>query len=190
MAAVPSPHLLTAESLDEYLGRLFDVEGLKGLGLGKGANSVVFEHPKDPNIVVKVSIDDQVYMSFVRFCRRNPLNRWTPHIWDLKKLDLIEEPTREVWAVFMPKLKPASEKLVADTFATEVAPWTDFHSFTKTKRLSYPQWRNVMHMTEDESLRDLAIFLLRNFRYLDLGARNFMKRDNQLVFNDPLADRL
>jgi len=141
--------------------------------------------------VVKLSIDDPIYMSFVRFCRRNQTNRWLPHIFDVQRIALTSEPDREVWAVFVPRLKHATERQVMDAFSTEIAPWTDLKVFSRRTRLSYPQWRYVLLMTEDEDLRALVTFLMRNFRYLDLGTRNFMTREGgQLVFNDPLADRI
>lgn len=182
---------LTAESLGTYLQRL--EEEFKIHPIGDGGYSVVYDHPTEKNVIVKITIDDPVYMSYVAFCRRNPLNRWLPHIWDVKKIELTSEPHRQVWAVFMPRLKRASEKFVSETFQVEIAPWVDFKAFTEKRRLSYPQWRYVLRMAEDPDTKVLAAFLLRNFRYLDLHARNFMTRPGnegevkQLVFNDPIA---
>ena len=175
---------LEAETLVDYLGRLRDKHGLEKIG--RGSFSIVFPHPTDPDVVVKLSVRDRAYMAWVRFAQTRPHNRWLPRILDVQPVEVSDHPG-EVWAVFMPQLTPASEAGVRSAFSREIAPWADLDAFSQRTRLSFPVWRQVLSMTVDPDTKALAQFMIQHFNRLDLFDHNFMMRGSQLVFTDPIS---
>jgi hypothetical protein len=179
--------MVFAETLDNYIDRLRDEHKIPEIGIG--AFSFVFQHPEDSKIAIKISIDDPEYMRFARFCVAQKTNRWLPHVQLITQLHL--ENVAEAWAVFLPRLTPAAETQIRNAFTNQIAPWiSDLNRFSEITRLSFPEWRNVLRTTEDPDLRVVARFMIQKFNRLDLTTQNFMMRDKQLVFNDPIAKRL
>jgi len=176
--------VLTAEDLSSYTGRLVQQLHL----LGEGSFAQVFQHPTDPNMVVKVFADDPVYLQYVNFCQRNPNNRWLPKVMELHRLDI--DGRDDVWAVFMPRLRHATQAQVNQAFAGLV-PWLPEvnKAFSERKRLSFPQWRILVRMADDPDTKTMATWMWRHFNRLDLLRQNFMMRDDQVVFNDPVASK-
>jgi len=174
------PNQLLAETYDEYIKRLRDLDVAE---IASGEFGVIFQHPTMKDVAVKIVKADDAYMQYVAFCRKNKGNPWLPEIIDVNESTLDD---KRIDIVFMKVLKPATDKDVVLGFQT-LAPGADLKRFSEQTRLSYPEWMQAVRFAKGIDERQLCVFMAKHFNRLDLYTRNFMMRGTQLVFNDPLS---
>ena len=181
---------ITAETYRGYLKRLHKLNVRK---LGEGGFGAVFQHPEFSNVVVKVVREDALYLKFAKFAMDNPKNPWLPKIADIRMVPF--DDSKKGYLVFTEKLKSPSEKdimkfkMLVPGDGKHRAPSmerTDPENYHKL--LLRPGWQRL-EKSRNLFLAQLATFMLKNYRHLDLGIRgdNMMMRGSQLVFTDPLA---
>jgi len=152
--------------------------------LGKGMHSWVFDHPRDPRTVVKVSVGDLPYQeAFIPFCFHNQGNRWLPRIQAFDTLDLEDA---KACLILIERLQPTNWSMI-ERAIQEINPTIDQDRFSIKCRMSYPEWVKTSQESQDEDTKVLAKFCARHFGLLDLTDKNFMRRGPQVVFSDPVC---
>lgn len=170
-----------AETYKGYIRRLIDEFDYEKLG--EGGFGTVLQHPTMRNVVVKVVKMDRAYRKFCKFAMDNPTNPWLPKIASVQTIAL--DDANLAYAVFMEKLDkvPASyvEKL-REAFRDRynLRFWSDNQWFDRAS------WRKIAADSPPDFSK-LATYFADNLNSLDLIPSNFMRRRNQLVFNDPVA---
>lgn len=197
--------LLEAETLKDYIKRLKEL-GIKSLG--SGTYGEVFQHPTDPNSVVKLlTRKDPLYEKYIDFCVDHSDNKYCPRILDVVKIDDILDATnsedmKDLRLVLMEKLSPISKQeykkfgqYFSDLSMPYVRPplnrWSPTISteMDVRARLQTPGWwRGATLQSEDRDLSVLAKFLkVSRVGDLDLHFHNLMKRGSQIVVTDPFV---
>ncbi len=197
------------ETYRKYVERL-NAKGIKLLGRGLYAS--VFQHPKHPEVVVRVSDRkfSGVYATYLKFCQRNQGNPWVPKLYGkpvLKKAmyPTIKTRTRYIEAeefsllfVFMEKLLPCvprDMRILEKRMLAEVKE-TALRRALKTAGyvprvdgfLNSPVfWQEYSKLLADtSSLKPLAYLFASKGKHLDMKEQNLMKRPNgEIVFTDP-----
>lgn len=171
---------VNAETYKEYVTRLHDLDYRF---LGEGGFGTVFEHPTFSNVAVKVVKQDRAYKKFVTFCMQHPRNPWLPRIASIKDLQL--DDANLAYVVFMEKLQPVKPTFIAELKEAMrskfgLRPWSDTQWFNRAS------WRHIA-ANSPKDFAELATYFATNLNNVDLVPSNFMRRGNQLVFNDPVA---
>lgn len=170
-----------AETYKEYIRRL--VDEMDYVKLGEGGFGTVIQHPTLRNVVVKVVKMDRAYRKFCDFVMKHPHNPWLPKIARLEQLKL--DDANLAFAVFMEKLDKVDEAYVVklkEAFRSRynLKFWSDNQWFDRAS------WRKIAADSPPD-FAQLATYFATNLNSLDLTPSNFMRRGNQLVFNDPVA---
>ena len=170
-----------AETYKEYVKRL--ITEMDYTKRGEGGFSTVIQHPTLHNVVVKVVKMDRAYRKFCNFVIEHPKNPWLPKIARIDPLKL--DDANLAFAVFMEKLDKVDEDYVnrlKEAFRKRynLRYWSDNQWFDRAS------WRKIAADSPPD-FSVLASYFATNLNSLDLVASNFMRRGNQLVFNDPVA---
>ena len=184
------------EGKHEYLDRVWEL-GIKHLGAGSFAT--VFQHPTDPNIVVKiVTRRDPAYLNYLNWARKNQRNRYVPKILAVYKVRFKFKDSAII--VFMEKLKPlkpaewvqfaysligTKHKEITDMLFLHVTP---VHTDERL-RLRLEDYGWIAKHTADKDLKEI-MFVLPKLGKPDLKRNNVLKRSgefhDQFVFVDPV----
>lgn len=170
-----------AETYKEYVTRLIDE--MDYIKLGEGGFGTVIQHPTMHNVVVKVVKMDRAYRKFCDFCMAHPKNPWLPKIARLDPIKL--DDANLAYVVFMEKLvkvEPAFVEKLKEAFKDKynLKYWSDNQWFNRES------WRKIAAAAPPDFAL-LASYFATNLNSLDLVPSNFMRRGNQMVFNDPVA---
>lgn len=169
-----------AETYSGYLKRL---HALDVKILGEGAFSVVYQHPKDPDIVVKVVRADAMYRNYTKFCLASPYNPWVPQVHHFETLSFRD--TKKAYVVFMEKLRHV-EPGTLSTFKHSLEKEFGVKLTSRLTWFTQAGWGKIAANTKDKNFAALADYLSTTKR-LDLVHNNVMCRGHQLVFTDPVA---
>ena len=197
VAAGRVKELLIAETLSEYMKRLKKL-GIKELG--SGSYGVVFQHPTDPNVVVKLLRQaDPDYMTWVEFCKKHPRNPYLPKIIHVASGENVFEPERTgsmpttMHLVFMEKLTPLSDAEYKQ-FTREILdlarPMSKRRFVPFDVDCDYRLWDAVSKQKKDSNLAACGKFIAKmggTGTMLDVHMSNVMKRGEQFVIVDPFA---
>lgn len=192
--------ILCEEDIHDYVDRLIYTLGIKRLGAGAFAH--VFQHPKDPNIVVKVFnyASDYSYNKFLKWAQKNQHNPYVPKILSVRRIPAkdadVDDP---IAVVFMRKLVKAPravyKKLHADALAALKAAdspaWKEAAQSRGTFQ-SWPAagWAELAKVSPDKNFRDFCAFMVGAGDHDgDLHSENVMMdpSNGQIVFTDPVA---
>ena len=164
----------TIQDWDDYIDHL-DAVGVRELG--NGYFSRVFQHPKLKDVAVKVVAGDEMYMKFLRFVMKNQGNPYLPRIYHI---------TRHVskgstyFIVMMEKLS----KLPFQKYRV----WRKRLGTGNSMCQFEAKLQHLSVNCEDSHLRKIFKFIYKNHYYFDLHGNNVMRRGDQIVIVDPLAD--
>lgn len=173
---------INAETYKEYVKRLLDLDYTK---LGEGGFGTVFQHPCFDNVAVKVVKQDRAYRKFASFCIENPHNPWLPRIASVKSIKL--DDANLAYVVFMEKLQPVTPAYVAQLKQAMQSKY-GLRLWSDTQWFNRASWRAIAtHKDTPPDFAELAAYFATNLNNIDLVPSNFMRRGNQLVFNDPMA---
>lgn len=178
-----------SESYTEYVTRL--VRNLHLIKLGKGGNSTVFQHPRDPTVAVKVfNTYDEYFLEYFEWVRKNQRNVFAPKLKG-KATVYTRKNSPGIGIVFMERLKPltaAEEKRWTQLLISNIATkYLDGYDTLSSLDNEFDV-RELATQTEvPKDVRDLFSLFLKNKSHLDLNRANAMLRGDQLVFTDPLA---
>jgi hypothetical protein len=182
---------------DQYIVDLHKKHKLKALASGKFA--VVYQHPKFPDVAVKVVKEDTPYIKFLEWSMKQKNNPWLPKILSIHHFHdefdpsydgfSDDEPRGENWQiVFMERLNKMTRK--------------DVKNFLKLSGLyeigiDAPEFGNITDEDLDLAMKTKSIdpHLKAIFKYvrgtqfaLDIHDQNIMVRDDgQLVITDPTS---
>ncbi len=199
--------LVQSETMYQYETRLTKELGLKPLGWG--ACSVVFQHPTIPEVAVKIYQRDKAFDSFIKFCTAHKANSYLPRIDSVYNVSSTGEllqifdstgakPDKKfkkaMTILFMEKLTPVDKdtncKFVDYLFSLlgKKSPHTTVEKFLANNSFWYALGRQKRGP-------DLAEFcawyvdgvLNKHLGINDIGDNNIMRRDNQIVFIDPMS---
>lgn len=182
--------LLLEEKFDAYVKRLKDT--LNVTRLGKGAWGQVFQHPKMPNVAVKVFHSDPKYNRFIRWAQKHQNNRFIPKVIDVVDVNSNDG---KMSIVFFEKLTPATDTAVKKELnrirkilgiSAIGRQFKNFNAFTPA------EWEQMAEQTKDADLAEFAQWMVANVTSrkkptIDLHNKNVMLRGSQLVFTDPAA---
>lgn len=185
--------VVMAESLKNYVKRLKKL-GIKQLGGGKfGA---VFQHPGEPNTVVKLlTRSDPGYMAYIKFCQKNKRNKYVPKI--KKIVDAADtfdvegaEDMSELQLVFMEKLEPLHYNAYID-FGEHICKVSKVKERNiEVALMDIDTWKAAAKQTKDLDLAKLAKFIVKTVgpkAHLDMHDENMMARGQQAIITDPFA---
>lgn len=186
-ASIRSP-----ESIDNYFKRLAEI-GIKRIGRGQYAS--VFQHPTQPDLVVKVGEANwSKSKEWLLWCKKNP-SRWTP------KVTLVEDVSfqlpnggkldvKRCFIAFLEKLQPADGALVKDFLSNLKSLGAMESSYTLVGGKSGYRIRREALKSAGSLTEDLRRTLLTVSRLspngFDCKVSNFRSRGSQLVLTDPV----
>jgi hypothetical protein len=171
---------ISAETYREYITRLHDLDYKF---LGQGAFGTVFEHPTFSNVAVKVVKADSAYKKYAEFCAAHKSNPWLPKIADLVPVKLDDAP--RAYIVFMEKLQPVKPEFIDELRDSMISRFR-LRRWSETQWFDRASWRKIASETPP-AFAVIASYFANNLNSVDLTPSNFMRRGNQLVFNDPMA---
>ena len=168
--------LRTKMKLDDYIEHLTKEEKVELLGRGFAGH--VFQHPTMKDVAVKVVHgDDENYLKFARWAKKNSHNPFVPKIHGIE--NVVDDDGDKYVIIFMEKLQSMSlaayKRFVEDDLGADA------------EELTGADIEIAARETEDGDLRQVLKFLLKFDDALDLHDDNFMLRGKQVVFTDPLA---
>lgn len=193
---VAGQRMVVAESLKNYVKRLKKL-GIKQLGNGKfGA---VFQHPSEPNTVVKLlTAHDPGYMAYIKFCQKNKKNKYCPKIKQVVDAASMFDTANakdmaDLQLVFMEKLAPLPYNSYID-FGDHVCKVSKVKiTNTEAALMDVETWKKAAKQTKDLDLAKLAKFIVKTIgpkAHLDMHDENMMMRGTQAVVTDPFAAAL
>jgi hypothetical protein len=194
------------ETKHDYLKRLRDL-GIKELG--EGANAAVFQHPYYKNVVVRIfSHTDYGYMSWMKFIKAHPNNRYVPQIIPneqgtlfykttvLYSATYFKKYTRSLYFVFLKKYQPLTTVMTLKGLTRQLLQYTNFHYSAKNRLDSYPTAYIFKNIVDNPKFRqdwgddavEVIRFLSKTDR-LDLHTENIMwdAKNKNIVFTDPIG---
>ncbi len=182
--------LLNEETREQYKERLVKQLGIKQIGQGGYAD--IFEHPNHPNMVVKVSVNDERYDGFAMECMDIRGNPWLPKIYSRHKVKMEDDVGREVPAFiyFMEKLVPVEDHEISAA-VQQIAKTVDgfnLHPDSHFYVLEMDDWHRIHFDSTDHHVQELAGVMLAVVAD-DLHDGNIMKRPStgHVVIVDPAA---
>lgn len=189
-----SAKMLVAETMSSYVKRLKKL-GIKQIGVGEGA--YVFQHPGEPDTVVKLAkYEDPTYERFIKMCQQNRTNVYLPRVKDVVSEDVFtggDDP--KMYLVFMDKLRAIKEseyeKFGLHVIAVANASLGSEKYGTQGTQydLETPDlWAAVSKQKNDPALAKVAAFIYGESKVarIDLHMGNIMMRGSQPVIVDPL----
>jgi hypothetical protein len=182
--------LLNEETREQYKDRLVKQLGIKQIGQGGYAD--IYEHPDHPNMVVKVSVNDERYDGFAMECMDIRGNPWLPKIYSRHKVKMEDDVGREVPAFiyFMEKLVPVEDNEIAAA-VQQIAKTVDgftLHPNSHFYVLDMDDWHHIHFDSTDHHVQEMAGVMLAVVAD-DLHDGNIMKRPStgHVVIVDPAA---
>ncbi len=188
---------VTAETFKNYIQRLAKDPKIKKIG---ESNGVVFQHPTDRRIVVKVFHDDLYYEKYLSWVAAHPQNKYAPKLFgSVHSLPDDDPGAGHIKIAFIEKLKPATLKDIAKGIAyvseliasSKWAPSLPIKGWGSVApdfmHLTQNQWRGLVEQRRDADMAAFAKFILSIDGHVDLHSKNVMKRGTQLVFPDPVT---
>lgn len=185
---IPLLVVASSETWISYLNRLYK-EGIKYLDSGSFGR--VYEHPTNPNLVVKLVSHDPAYMEFIKYAvKYGNKNPWFPKVvLPIKTAKVSKTSGKEVTVhfIFQERLYPLKR---SDLKSLEFALFEPDEVLTRDKLFSFPK---KISLTNSKNfppsvlqVRSVLRQLLKQGFKLDLRVDNFMKRKNgQYVLIDP-----
>lgn len=172
---------------EEFFERL-DGRGFKEIGCGDYAR--VFQHPRNSNTVIKVSVnEDDGAINWLRWCRDNP-SRYVPRVRAVIEIQLQRnEYSIPYFIAYMELLTEAdvdeiNSFIQVNQLSTIIKPLCIGDDGTQHWSLDA---RELNAINDPELYRTIdAIQQMCELTYADLKVSNFMLRGSQVVITDPV----
>ena len=171
------------QTVDDYIRELVK-KGMKRIG--EGSYAVVFKHPKDPNVVVRVSsyYNDAAakwHQACLKELKGNP---WVPKVLALYKAKYKASVSykEECYITFLEKLQRAGGSVFRDPFIHRLMYYT-YKAIDSEAR----HWLKVLaNEVDDPKLSQVLRFI--STKNPDISYSNIMVRPStkQIVFSDPI----
>lgn len=173
----------------EYIKKTYNS---KAKYLGQGCFSEVYQHPTNPDRVLKFVKGDKAYINYARFAMKNPQNPYLPKVFSIKKPDFFSSFD---YIVELEKLKACTAK--KDRQVTwKLQKFGGFDLQEKPYRsiswISTSSWKKLAKLSPCSDFKQAMNYIMNRAGHLgvadDIHRGNIMFRQNQLVFTDPLVD--
>jgi hypothetical protein len=166
---------------ENYSGYLKRIAKLGVKQLGKGRDSVVFQHPTDPKVVVKMTSEEMSgSLGWLKWCSRSR-NPFAPRVYHMQKAKL---GTYLYVFSFMERLTPTKFDTVAKVVNAELP--VEFRKPARVMRLGIFSKEEIENI-KDPDLREVITVMSRMAGKIDFKDGNYMLRGTQLVFTDPVT---
>jgi hypothetical protein len=178
----------TDQDIYDYVDDLIDNHKIKKLGMGD--YGVVFQHPSDPNLAVKVMRSDEGNsIAFLKYARKNwKSNPWLPKIFKIHEYEH-NDSGDQYYIVFMEKLKPLPKPKYKEFMEKELGIKDEGQSgFYLGNDIGHDTIEDVVKVAKDKKLKAVLDFISHYEFNTDLGVANLMLRGDQIVFVDPISD--
>jgi hypothetical protein len=184
----------TAETYKDYIEILKRKYKLRVLG--DGAFGTVFQHPTLKNVAVKVyrQVKWMSATKWLEWCKKHPENPYVPKIYKVDSLQIEQEGYQRYLhnVVFMEKLSRVSSTFVDEVLQKTGASTHVLYKTVDEGRLVYEFYSDSRKNVRTLKDKKLAEVLLAIDQFgdqsdgTDLRYSNFLRRDQQLVFVDPV----
>jgi hypothetical protein len=102
---------LMAADLEDVRGYIKRLQKLGVKKIGMGSTGWVFQHPANPDVVVKVFKQKSTSnaVKWLEWCKKNRQNPYAPKIYSVHRVELTEPDQNEWFVAFIEKLKPTTK---------------------------------------------------------------------------------
>ncbi len=170
--------LAVKEDYSIYLKRIAKL-GVRQLG--KGRDSVVFQHPTDPKVVVKMTFEGMSgALGWLKWCSRSK-NPFAPRVYHMQKAKL---GTYQYVFTFMERLAPTKFDTVVKVVNAELP--VAFQMQASEMRIGIFSKEEIANV-KDPDLKEILTVMSRMAGKIDFKDGNYMLRGTQLVFTDPVT---
>lgn len=160
--------------------------------IGSGAFANVFTSPVYPFVIKIFDYRDKGYIDWLKFCFANQNNPYVPKIRG--KVLKVKETMRVLRMEHLGPFKSNNIELgaLSDLIINYPTMWTSVAQTLRDEAFFKTLFKLLNHnYVEDTHLKDVCAYLhklIKNGAILDFKTQNFLLRDNQIVFTDPIAD--
>ena len=170
--------LAVKESYSSYLKR---IAKLGARQLGKGRDSVVFQHPTDSKVVVKMTFEGMSgTLGWLKWCSMSK-NPFVPRVYHMQKAKL---GIYQYVFTFMEKLVPTKFDTVVKVVNANLP--AEFRMPARVMRLGMFSKEEVENV-KNPDLKEVLTVMRRMAGKIDFKDGNYMLRGTQLVFTDPVT---
>jgi hypothetical protein len=154
--------------------------GYKPVKLGRGYFGEVYQHPRRPNVVIKLFHKNPNYLRWAEYCKAySAKNEHLPRITMIKSIDNLTA------FVMMEKLEPLTD----DNFRTAMGevydvygPWPTPEQVLHAGHKLKAQYTKLYFTFKDMAQR------FGRIKNWDMHIGNFMQRGNTVVITDPIGE--